>query len=74
MGRPLAKGEWRQEVKPHLAGICVDESEQDAKDGNVGIVGYEISFYHDFPPRPLEDIEAEIIRVFTETTACASFP
>ena len=48
-------------------------SKRDARDGNVGIAGYEISFYCNFPPRPVEDIETEIVRVFTEATACASF-
>jgi len=42
----------------------VDESYTDEKDGQVGRVGYEINFNRYFyeyePPRPLEEIEAEI--------------
>jgi type I restriction enzyme M protein len=37
---------------------------RDEKDGRVGKVGYEINFNHYFykyqPPRPLEEIEADI--------------
>ena len=37
---------------------------RDPKDGKVGIVGYEINFNRYFyryrPPRPLEEIEADI--------------
>ena len=37
---------------------------RDPKDGQVGLVGYEINFnryfYHYTPPRPLEEIEADI--------------
>ena len=39
-------------------------SRRDLKDGEVGVVGYEINFNRYFykytPPRPLEDIEADI--------------
>ena len=42
----------------------VDESHSDGQDGKVGRVGYEINFnryfYQYVPPRPLEDIDAEL--------------
>lgn len=42
----------------------IDTSKRDPKDGKVGIVGYEITFnryfYRYTPPRPLEEIEADI--------------
>jgi type I restriction enzyme M protein len=42
----------------------VNEEIRDEKDGEVGIVGYEINFnrssYRYQPPRPLEEIEADI--------------
>ena len=73
-----------REVKPHLPDAWVDESKRDAKDKEVGIVGYEINFNRHFyrysPPRPLEDIEADIqgieediVRMLREVTASASF-
>ncbi len=44
-----------------------------ALDGHVGIVGYEIDFnryfYESPPPRPLEEIEADIQRVEREILA-----
>jgi type I restriction enzyme M protein len=43
----------------------------DPKDGKTGKVGYEINFnryfYKYVPPRPLEEIEAEIIELEKET-------
>jgi type I restriction enzyme M protein len=53
-----------REVKPHVSDAWVDTSRCDPKDGQVGLVGYEINFnryfYRYAPPRPLEEIEAEI--------------
>jgi len=53
-----------REVKPHVPDAWIDTSRRDAKDGLVGIIGYEINFNRYFykytPPRPLEDIEADI--------------
>jgi type I restriction enzyme M protein len=55
---------FEREVKPHVPDAWIDESKRDAKDGQVGIVGYEINFNRYFytyePPRPLEKIEADI--------------
>ncbi|MGE5572838.1 MAG: type I restriction-modification system subunit M [Bacteroidota bacterium] len=55
---------FEREVKPHVPDAWIDTSKRDAKDGKVGIVGYEINFnryfYRYTPPRPLEEIEADI--------------
>ena len=74
---------FEREVKPHVPDAWIDESKRDAKDGEVGIVGYEINFnryfYRYSPPRPLEDIEADIqgieadiVQMLREVTASAS--
>jgi type I restriction enzyme M protein len=51
-------------VLPHVPDAWINESVTDQKDGLVGKVGYEINFNRYFytytPPRPLEEIEAEI--------------
>ncbi|WP_203290774.1 type I restriction-modification system subunit M [Maricaulis parjimensis] len=53
-----------REVKPFVPDAWVDESHMDASDGEVGRVGYEINFnryfYEYVPPRPLEEIDAEL--------------
>jgi len=55
---------FEREVKPHVPDAWIDISRRDAKDGLVGIIGYEINFNRYFykytPPRPLEKIEADI--------------
>ncbi len=55
---------FEREVKPHVPDARIDTSKRDEKDGQVGIVGYEINFNRYFykytPPRPLEAIEADI--------------
>ena len=55
---------FAREVKPHVPDAWIDESKRDARDGAVGIVGYEINFnryfYRYSPPRPLANIEADI--------------
>ncbi|MEA3238387.1 MAG: N-6 DNA methylase, partial [Candidatus Bipolaricaulota bacterium] len=58
---------FEREVKPHVPDAWIDETKRDAQDGKVGIVGYEINFNRYFytyePPRPLEEIEADIEKV-----------
>jgi type I restriction enzyme M protein len=64
---PLGE-DWRayvaREVTPFVPDAWVDESHTDATDGKVGRVGYEINFNRYFytyvPPRPLEEIDAEL--------------
>ena len=53
-----------REVQPHVPGAWIDTGKRDPKDGQVGLIGYEINFNRYFyrykPPRPLEEIEADI--------------
>ena len=55
---------YAREVKPHVPDAWIDESKRDEKDGEVGIVGFEIPFNRHFyvftPPRPLEEIDADL--------------
>ena len=55
---------FEREVKPHVPDAWIDEDKRDEKDGEVGLVGYEINFNRYFyvytPPRPLAEIEADI--------------
>ncbi len=55
---------FEREVEPHVLDAWIDTSTRDEKDGEVGIVGYEVNFNRYFykytPPRPLEEIEADI--------------
>jgi len=55
---------FAREVTPHVVEAWIDESKRDDKDGEVGIVGYEIPFNRHFytytPPRDLEEIDAEL--------------
>ena len=60
--------DWRdymeREVLPFVPDAWVDESHTDARDKQVGRVGYEINFnryfYQYVPPRPLEEIDEEL--------------
>jgi len=69
-----------REVIPHVPDAWINSSKRDERDGQVGLVGYEINFnryfYRYTPPRPLEEIEAdirtiedEILRLLAEVTA-----
>jgi len=55
---------FNREVKPHVLDAWIDTDKRDPKDGQVGLIGYEINFnryfYRYTPPRPLEEIEADI--------------
>jgi len=61
---------FEREVKPHVPDAWIDASRRDAKDGLVGIIGYEINFNRYFykytPPRPLEKIKADIKKIEAE--------
>jgi type I restriction enzyme M protein len=55
---------FEREVKPHVPDAWIDTEKRDPKDGEVGIVGYEVNFnryfYRYVPPRRLEVIEEEL--------------
>ncbi|TRZ63017.1 SAM-dependent DNA methyltransferase [Pseudomonas alloputida] len=64
---PLAESVYdyfEREVKPHVPDAWIDESKRDEKDGEVGVVGFEIPFNRHFyvfqPPRPLEEIDRDL--------------
>ncbi len=71
---------FEREVLPHVPDAWINEEVRDKQDGKLGIVGYEINFNRYFyqyePPRPLEEIdadikhlEAEILQMLQEVTA-----
>lgn len=55
---------FKSEVLPHVPDAFIDYGVRDSKDGEVGIVGYEINFnryfYKYVPPRPLHEIDADL--------------
>ena len=59
-----------KEVQPHVPDAWIAADKRDAKDGEIGIVGYEIPFNRHFyqyqPPRPLEEIDADLDAVSKE--------
>jgi len=67
---------FKREVTPHVPLAWIDEKKRDGKDGEIGIVGYEIPFNRHFyeyvPPRPLEAIDAELDSLTSEIVALLS--
>ncbi|HCM0780947.1 SAM-dependent DNA methyltransferase [Vibrio alginolyticus] len=61
---------FAREVLPHVPDAWIDEDKTDPKDGEVGIVGYEIPFNRHFyvyePPRALEEIDVDLDAVSAE--------
>lgn len=55
---------FQKEVAPHVPDAWINPDKRDAKDGEIGIVGYEIPFNRHFyvyqPPRTLEAIDADL--------------
>ncbi len=55
---------FAREVEPHVPDAWINTTVRDPQDGKIGRVGYEINFNRYFykyqPPRPLEEIEADI--------------
>jgi type I restriction enzyme M protein len=64
------KAYFGREVQPYVPNAWIDQGYRDHKDGEVGRVGYEINFNRYFyeyqPPRPLQEIEADIREVQEE--------
>ncbi|WP_018994995.1 class I SAM-dependent DNA methyltransferase [Thioalkalivibrio sp. ALJ2] len=60
---------FEREVKPHVPDVWIDQDKRDEQDGEIGIVGFEIPFNRQFyvfqPPRPLEEIDADLKAVTT---------
>ena len=59
-----------KDVQPHVPDAWIDASRKDAKDEQIGIVGYEIPFNRHFyeyqPPRDLAEIDADLDKVSAE--------
>ena len=66
----LIENYFKSEVLPHVDDAWINADKRDAKDGEVGIVGYEIPFNRHFyvyqPPRQLEEIDADLDAVSAE--------
>lgn len=64
---------FAREVLPHVPDAWMDESFTDARDGQLGRVGYEINFNRFFyqyqPPRKLQDIDEDLKQVEAEIAA-----
>ena len=63
----------KREVLPHVADAWINADKRDEKDGEIGIVGYEIPFNRHFyvyePPRDLTEIDADLDAVSREIMA-----
>jgi type I restriction enzyme M protein len=66
----LNEAYFAKEVLPHVPDAWIDAGKKDAKDQEIGIVGYEIPFNRHFyvyqPPRDLEEIDADLDKVSGE--------
>ena len=58
---------FKREVVPYVPDAWINTAIRDQKDSGVGKVGYEINFNRYFykytPPRPLEEIAADILKI-----------
>lgn len=61
---------FAREVQPHVPDAWIDTKKTDERDGEVGVVGYEIPFNRHFyvyePPRALEAIDVDLDAVSAE--------
>ncbi len=66
----LIESYFAREVQPHVPDAWINADKTDAIDEEVGIVGFEIPFNRHFyvyePPRPLQEIDADLDAVSTE--------
>ena len=64
---------FKREVQPHVPDAWINADKRDDKDGEIGIVGYEIPFNRHFyvyqPPRDLAEIDADLDAVSSEIMA-----
>jgi len=67
---------FQREVAPHVPDAWIDASKRDKRDGELGIVGYEVNFNRYFyqyqAPRQLADIDADLQAVEAEIAALLS--
>jgi type I restriction enzyme M protein len=61
---------FHKEVAPHVPDAWIDAGKRDEKDGELGVVGYEIPFNRHFyvyaPPRDLVEIDADLDKISSE--------
>lgn len=66
----LIESYFKREVQPHVQDAWINADKRDDKDGEIGIVGYEIPFNRHFyvyqPPRDLAEIDADLDAVSRE--------
>ena len=66
----LIESYFAREVQPHVPDAWINADKTDAIDEEVGIVGFEIPFNRHFyvyePPRPLQEIDADLDAVSAE--------
>lgn len=66
----LIESYFKREVQPHVPDAWMNADKRDDKDGEIGIVGYEIPFNRHFyvyePPRDLAEIDADLDAVSSE--------
>lgn len=69
----IVEAYFKKEVAPHVPDAWIDGGKRDEKDGELGIVGYEIPFNRHFyvysPPRDLVEIDADLDVVSAEIMA-----
>lgn len=66
----LIESYFKREVQPHVPDAWINADKRDDKDGEIGIVGYEIPFNRHFyvyqPPRDLKEIDVDLDAVSSE--------
>ncbi|WP_289000113.1 class I SAM-dependent DNA methyltransferase [uncultured Psychrobacter sp.] len=66
----LIESYFAREVQPHVPDAWINPDKTDAIDEEIGIVGFEIPFNRHFyvyePPRPLQEIDADLDAVSSE--------
>lgn len=66
----LIESYFLKEVAPHVSDAWINADKRDEKDGEIGIVGYEIPFNRHFyvyqPPRDLREIDKDLDAVSAE--------
>ncbi|MDN3380960.1 MULTISPECIES: class I SAM-dependent DNA methyltransferase [unclassified Pseudoalteromonas] len=66
----MVENYFNREVAPHVSDAWINDTKCDDKDGELGIVGYEIPFnrhFYDYqPPRDLAEIDAELDAVSSD--------
>lgn len=66
----LIESYFAREVQPHVPDAWINSDKVDAIDEEIGIVGFEIPFNRHFyvyePPRPLQEIDADLDAVSAE--------